>query len=402
MRIRLTQKLIDNPLQCPANKTRIECCDTAFPGLYFEVRATCTEWGTFFLRYKNEAGKTTHKKLGRSNEITLKEAREAAKNLKAEIQLGADPQEEARKKRQSITWSTFFNDHYLPHAKANKRSWKYDEDMHRLRINDEFGDCPLNRIKKSAIQQFHDGLPDEGLSPATADHYLKLIRHALNLAVDWSLLDKNPALGIKQFNVDNRQERLLTDEELQRLLSVLDNATNRQRTAALAVKLLLFTGARVNEALTAEWKDIDRKSRTWMVQATNSKSKRRRSIPLNAKALAILDEIGTRGKSKWLFTSSRNAKDGSKEKARLKNINKVWYVLRKEADLEHIRLHDLRHMNASMLINSGHSLYVVQQVLGHSDPAVTQRYSHLTPDTLQEAANSVDAYVEKALEVAGD
>ncbi len=67
------------------------------------------------------------------------------------------------------------------------------------------------------------------------------------------------------------------------------------------------------------------------------------------------------------------------------------------AGLPNLRLHDLRHMHASMLINSGQSLYVVQQILGHSDPSVTQRYAHLSTESLQQAANSVGAYLDRAL-----
>lgn len=116
----------------------------------------------------------------------------------------------------------------------------------------------------------------------------------------------------------------------------------------------------------------------------------------------MLDELKTEGESEWLFASGRKLKDGSGGNARMKNIGKVWQEIRKDAGLEHIRLHDLRHMNASMLINSGHSLYVVQQVLGHSDPSVTTRYSHLSQETLHESANRVDSDVDKALEVSAD
>ena len=121
-----------------------------------------------------------------------------------------------------------------------------------------------------------------------------------------------------------------------------------------------------------------------------SKSKKRRSIPLNDAALEVLDQLGTEGTSKWLFT---NVKTGT----RLTTIDKVWQKIRKDAGLPQLRLHDLRHMHASMLVNSGESLFVVQKILGHSDPSVTQRYSHLSTESLQKAANSVGTYLDKAL-----
>ena len=78
-------------------------------------------------------------------------------------------------------------------------------------------------------------------------------------------------------------------------------------------------------------------------------------------------------------------------------INKVYQRIRLDAGLPWLRLHDLRHNFASMLINSGRTLYEVQNILGHSDPTVTQRYAHLSTKSLQEAANSIDTYMEEAL-----
>ena len=141
----------------------------------------------------------------------------------------------------------------------------------------------------------------------------------------------------------------------------------------------------------AQWADIDRGNQTWIIQATNSKSKKRRSVPLNAPALMVLDQLETEGKSSYLFTNVRT-------RNRLTTINKVWRELREQAGLPRLRIHDLRHMYASMLINSGRSLYEVQKILGHSDPSVSARYSALSTKSLQDAASSVDQYMDKALE----
>ena len=78
-------------------------------------------------------------------------------------------------------------------------------------------------------------------------------------------------------------------------------------------------------------------------------------------------------------------------------IQKVWERLRKKAGLEYVRIHDLRHSYASMLVNSGRSLYEVQQILGHSNPKVTQRYSHLSTATLQDAAGSAADRISEAM-----
>ena len=87
-KVKLTQRYIDNPPPIPDGKAKIEHCDLALPGLLWEQRATNAGWGSYRLRYKSD-GKTAYATVGRSCDITLKEAREKTKQLKAEIQLGS-------------------------------------------------------------------------------------------------------------------------------------------------------------------------------------------------------------------------------------------------------------------------------------------------------------------------
>ena len=386
-RINLTQSFCKKPTAPLNGKRKVEHCDTQIPGLLLEVRDTSTI-GTYYLRYRNSGNKTAYSKLGTALEITLKEARTKAQQLKASIAGGADPQAEAKQNRSAPTWDSFFNDSYLPHAKQKKRTWKNDADMHRLRLNDRFGAIPIDAITQQAVQQFHNDLSEEGMAPATADHHLKLLRHALNLAVDWELLDKNPAAKVKQFNADNQVERYLSETELSALISVL--STHENRPVSCAILWLLSTGARLGEALSAKWGNVDREGLIWVIHAANSKSKKRRSVALNEAALRVLDELQAlpqydpEGK---LFIGRRGP---------LSTINKVWYGIREEAGLGDFRLHDLRHSYASMLVNAGHSLYEVQQSLGHSDPKVTMRYAHLSKDSLHQAANSASQKIMAA------
>ncbi len=121
----------------------------------------------------------------------------------------------------------------------------------------------------------------------------------------------------------------------------------------------------------------------------NSKSKRIRSVPLNDSALSVLSQLLTEGKFEYLFVNLNTELPYA-------NVHKVWHRLRKEAGLPHLRIHDLRHMYASFLVNSGRSLYEVQQILVHSDPSVTTRYAHLSTRTLQDAANSASLMIDGA------
>jgi integrase len=377
--LKLTSDIVSNGLICPSGKRRIELCDTELPGMYVEVRDTRPGQGTYYLRYKNEQCSTCHQKLGRTTDITLAEARKKARQLKAEIQLGADPRGEAKAAKAVSTFSDLFQDHYLPFVKPRKRSWKRDEELYRLRIKGVFGDKRLNEITRLQVQNFQADLVAQGLAPATADHHVKLIRQALNLAVDWNMLDRNPVSRVPLLNVDNKVEHYLGDEELGRLLAVL--RTDENRPVCRIALFLLSTGCRLNEALKATWPQIDATTRVWRIPASNSKSKRIRSVPLNDSALTVLAELPRHPECDALFVNART-------RSRYTTVMKVWSRLRKEAGLQHLRIHDLRHQYASFLVNSGRSLYEVQQILGHSDPSVTQRYAHLSSRSLQEAANS--------------
>ena len=150
--IKLSQQFISHDLQCPAGKTRIEFCDADLPGLYIEVRSTSPGQGTYYLRYKDNTGKTCHQKINRTNETTLADARKKAKTLKAEIELGADPRGEEKARKAVLTYAEFFEQHYLPYVQPRKRSWEKDEEMFRLRLKAQFGGQRLNQITRQQIQ----------------------------------------------------------------------------------------------------------------------------------------------------------------------------------------------------------------------------------------------------------
>lgn len=168
----------------------------------------------------------------------------------------------------------------------------------------------------------------------------------------------------------------MSDGELSRLLEVLHNYPNRN-VATMAL-WLLATGARLGEALQAQWKDIDEEGRVWVIPAARSKSKKIRSVPLNDTALQVLGELTTKDKHEHLWVTNKGGP--------YRHVHKAWDRIRKKADLPHLRIHDLRHQTASLMISAGRTLYEVQQVLGHSSPIVTQRYAHLSTKALQEAA----------------
>ena len=388
--ITLTQSQINHHLQCPAGKQRVEFCDASLPGLYVLVSAAGNT-ATFFLRYKDSTKKTCHQNIGRTSDITLADARKQAMTLKVDIAAGKIPGKQVEVPTTALTFTAFFETHYLPFVKPRKRSWQKDDALFRLRLKGEFGDLPLSGITRQQVQSFHNDLKAGGLAGATCDHYVKLLRHTLNLAVEWGMLSANPIARLHLFNEDNQVEHYLDEAELERLLTVL--RTDPRRSVCLVALFLLSTGARLNEALKATWSQIDQGNRLWRIPARNSKSKRARSVPLNDSALDVLNRVATQGKHEQIFVSDKTGEP-------LRYVHKVWERLRIKAELPQLRLHDLRHQYASFLVNSGRTLYEVQHILGHADSQVTQRYAHLSMKSLQEAANTASAMIERGQKTA--
>jgi len=389
MIVKLTSDFIATKLVCPEGKRRIEYVDKGGIGLYIEVRATSRGQGSYYLRYKDVNGKTCHQKIGRTTDIDLDEARARAKTLKAEITLGKDPRADEKAKKAVPTFTEFMEDMYFPYARTHKKTAAKDEEYYRLRLKSAFGHKRLNQISRREVQLFHSKLRDEGLAPATCNHYLKLLKRAFNLAIRWEVFNgKNPAVSIQQFRELNLVENYMDDEQLQRLLAVLNKDKNR--TVCSILLFLLSTGARLNEALNAEWKFIDIDHRVWRIPASNSKSGKVRAVPLNDSALAVLTRLETKADFEHVFINMQTRKPYT-------TIQKVWNRLRNEAVLGQIRIHDLRHQYASFLVNGGRTLYEVQMALGHSNPLISMRYSHLSAATLQNAAATAADRIKEAM-----
>lgn len=377
--ITLTQAVVDG-LHCPSGKKKAEFVDSSRTGLYVAVTPSSAY---FYLRFKKPDGKTGHIKIGNISEISLQDAKFKVKNLKQEIVNGNYSASD-----KVPTFATFFNDHYSKHAASRKRSYNKDLSMFNVRLNDKFGNKALDKITRREVMDFHTHLLEqERLSPATCDHHLKLMRRMFNLAVEWEIIDKNPLNRIALFNADNKVENYLQPDELQRLMHVLNTHPNRMTCNVM--KFLLGTGARLNEALRSKWTHINRERRVWTVPSSNTKSKRLRSVPLNDYALDVLDSLGTE-EYEFLFMNFHTG-------THLKAIHTGWDIIRKKANLPKLRIHDLRHSYASMLVNAGRTLYEVQQILGHSVPIVTQRYAHLSTKTLLSASDAASICITEAL-----
>ena len=146
----------------------------------------------------------------------------------------------------------------------------------------------------------------------------------------------------------------------------------------------MLTGARRNEITQAKWEHVDWQRRTLLVPV--SKSGKPRTIALNGAAIALLRSVSRVQSSEHVFPSPFTGHPFA-------SLFYPWDRIRRRAGLTDVRLHDLRHSFASFLVNQGVSLYVVQGLLGHSQVRMTQRYAHLAPQTLVDAAEVVGTLI---------
>jgi len=151
--------------------------------------------------------------------------------------------------------------------------------------------------------------------------------------------------------------------------------------------MLLYTGARRNEVLAARWSDIDFASHQWRIEF--NKSGKTRYVPLSAGAESLLHSIDQVPGVDHIFFNPDTMLP-------YVNIFHAWNRVRKAAGIQDVRTHDLRHSHASFLVNKGRPIYEVQKILGHSNVKTTERYAHLSNDTLLAATNVVSDYVKKA------
>jgi integrase len=377
--VALTPAFINTGLIVPDGKARIEYCDASCPGLLIEVRAVAGAVPVYYLRYKRN-GKTAYDRLGTVRDLTLTQARKLATQKKVEYAPLAKVVPVVVPAVGEMTLDTFWAEHYFPFAKIHKRSWPKDESMYRLRIKPKFGASKLSEITRYQAQQFQNTLSGEKISPATNDHHLRLLKRFLSLAVQWEMLDKNVLARFPLLLVDNQVENYLDEAAMQRLVAVLQSYPNQIIASALMV--LATTGMRYAEAFFGRWDEVNLENGTWRIGGDRNKSKRQKIVYLNDSAKQILQQVGTQGKSEYIFPNPGTGKPFT-------NIAKQWDTIRTLAKLsEKTRMHDLRHTFATRVLAAGRSLFEVQKLLFHADSKTTLRYSHISEQQLREAASA--------------
>ena len=379
MKMKLTQAIVDTELRCPDGRRKIEYADSdGVKGMLIECRLGSDDH-TYYLRFRDYSGVTRLSKIGRTKVISLAEARKEATARKARIALGEDLYGNAKAKKAVPRYADYFLTTYIPYVTLRKRSWKRDKQHFEVRIREGIGQLKLDQITRQRIQTLHSAALEEGLAPSSANGMVRVIRHSLNLALQWGLYPgPNPAARIPLAFEDNKVNNLLSDEQLDGLLKVL--RTDKNKTVCGVILFLMATGARLSEALSAEWKDISLEKRSFVIRATNSKSKRLRAVPLNETAMEVLLSLPTRDNHEYVFVNSKTDRPYT-------TISKQFGRIRKRAKVPFFRIHDARHTYAALLASSGVSLWTISTLLGHQNVSTTTRYAHLTTKALESASN---------------
>lgn len=263
---------------------------------------------------------------------------------------------------------------YLPFAQENKKSWKDDSWYYHKHIEGRFGEKALDSISPIDVERMKKELRDGGYAGQTVKHQLAILRRIYNMARRWGIYSgENPIDRVEMPKIDNQITEFLKGEEINRLFEVLEGWPCKESSAL--IKIALFSGLRKGEILRLTWKDVNFEQ--GMVTLRKPKGGRTTTIPISSQALDVLN--GLKPTSPYVFPGP-----GGKQKASFRG---PWYKIRQAAGLpDNFRFHGLRHHFASVLASSGVEILVLGKLLTHKSLAMTQRYAHLAPGVLKDAA----------------
>jgi len=378
----------------------------------FGLRVTNRGAKSFILDYR-VSGRQRRITIGGYPDWSVAAARTEAGDLKREVDKGYDPMGERHADRGAPTmaelWDRYQRDH-LP--RKAERSQVDERIMWEKLILPEFGKFKVTEITHDQIAALHRRITTERGTPVRANRTMEVLRRAFNLAIRWKWREDNPASGIEK-NREEKRERFLEPDELARLSAALD--THAQPVSANAIRLLMLTGARKSEVLNATWAMFDLDKGVWIKPSAHTKQRREHRVPLSSAAVTLLKEIKK-------TTTSIYAFPGKSDEHPLTDIKRTWESVCVKAGLAdqvekknrqgkvmkdkagntvmtwkpNVRIHDLRHSFASLLVSGGASLPMIGAMLGHTQVQTTQRYAHLYDEPLREAAEHVGNAIDAA------
>lgn len=312
-------------------------------------------------------GRRKRKKIGHSKKLALQVLEDIHTKITKKEYLGIHEEKK-------IPFEEYAKE-YLDYSKANKAFSTYQR---RDRINIKhliaaFGGKYLFEITPPMIEEYK-AMRLENVEPSTVNRELACLKHMYTKAIEWEYVSQNPAKGVKLFKEAPGRLRYLRPEEVEALVNVC--ADHIRPIVVTAVN----TGMRKAEILNLQWSDIDLKN--LKIKVGHSKNNESRVIPINKTLHHELSGLKIRSTGDYVFAGKDNGPYA--------DIKKGFASALKRAGIKDFRFHDLRHTFGSHLVMQGVNVKTVQQLMGHKDIKMTMRYSHLSPEYVQEAMHRLD------------
>jgi integrase len=347
----------------------------------FGVRVQPTGRKTFVYQYRFNR-RPRRLMVGPADVLPLTLARDLAREAAVKVSRGIDPAEERKAARNAITVNElaerFGDTHILFHLKESTgREYRYALKKYILPA---IGSKKVRDVTRGDVAKLHVDMRDK---PTQANRTIEVVSKMFNLAEEWELRppNTNPRRGIKKYP-ETKRERFLSEAELQRIgevLAEMEAERVEMPSAIAATRLLMFTGCRLGEIITLQWRYVDLKA--GVLRLPDSKTGKK-LVQLGEPAIEVLRSISPVERNPWVIT-------GRIEGGRLTDLQPFWQRVRARAGLKDVRIHDLRHTFASFAAASGMSLHMIGKLLGHSSTQTTRRYAHLAEGTVKVAANDV-------------
>ena len=390
MKLHITEKAV-REIVVPPGKKHILIFDTEQVG--FAVQKTGTGNMSYIVMYRDAFKKQRQDKLGKVGEISANAARAMAyANLThLEHQKKGLPR---GRLLLSPTMDAFFFNTLLPKVKLESRSYETHASIYRNHIQPQFGNRRLNEIVGEEIVDFAGLLREKRvsggrweksstrtLSEGTVKRILILVRHIFNEAIrnKGTHVTVNPTHAIKLTTVRKIVGKFLTREQLKALLRAAEGSQNPDLPDI--IRVMGATGLRRDNVLAMRWSWFDEARAILCIPAEDDKAKKGFVLHPSAGVLEVLRSRMKESDSEWVFPNPQTGKP-------YYSCRNAWVTAREKAGLPGLRMHDLRHTFASMMLDSGSDIVDVQQALGHTQLKTTAGYLHLTEGRKRHNANA--------------
>jgi integrase len=373
-------KLINRLIEATVPQAKpIELWDTEQRGLLLKITPAGAR--VFMVFYRAPDGTKRKPRIGAYGQITLVQAREVTRQMLGEVAHNRDPSAERQANRRAPDVSTLC-DRYLKDVAAQHSKPSYLKQQRRMvetRIKPALGSAKVAAVTRSDILALHNRLRD---TPYEANRVLALASVLFNHAERWGLRPEssNPCRLIKRF-AEQRRERLLSDDEVERIFAVLD-AEKDEPSITLAIRLLFATACRAGEILGLRWEFVDKAAGeiVWPDSKTGGFSR-----PITEEVAALLNQAERIVGNPFVCIGVRDHSGGLSERT----LQHAWERLLRKAEVPHCGLHSIRHRAATEIANSGLPLQVGMKLTGHRTVTTYSRYLHTEREQVKEAAEMV-------------